>query len=314
MSRSGRRLSSAFAGAIRQQAADERCSYILVDTPGQIEIFTWSASGAIITDAIASALPTVICYVIDTPRTTAPSTFMSNMLYACSILYKTRLPFLLVFNKTDVQSHQFALEWMHDFEAFQNALASKREEEGGESDGGGGDYMSSLMNSMSLVLDEFYQNLRVRSRLSQGCLDADPRSQTVGCSAMTGFGMKEFFDAVEDSRQEYETDYKPELDRRVAERAKEGETRKAEQLSRLVNDMKVGPRGSKKARSDPADPAALKPEEIEAEEAEFEQEDGETLDKRDFDDLGPGAQWNFRKRNFPGVEEDGMGGRWPAPR
>lgn len=59
-------------------------SYILVDTPGQIEIFTWSASGAIITDALASAVPTVIAYIIDTPRTSSPATFMSNMLYACS--------------------------------------------------------------------------------------------------------------------------------------------------------------------------------------------------------------------------------------
>lgn len=58
-------------------------SYVILDTPGQIEIFTWSASGAIITDAIASALPTVVAYIIDTPRTTAPATFMSNMLYAC---------------------------------------------------------------------------------------------------------------------------------------------------------------------------------------------------------------------------------------
>jgi hypothetical protein len=58
-------------------------SYIILDTPGQIEIFTWSASGAIITDAVASTLPTVVAYIIDTPRTTAPATFMSNMLYAC---------------------------------------------------------------------------------------------------------------------------------------------------------------------------------------------------------------------------------------
>ena len=132
--------------------------HILLDTPGQIEIFTWSASGAIITDSIASSIPTVVAYVIDTPRTTAPATFMSNMLYACSILYKTKLPFLLVFNKTDVQSHQFALEWMRDFEAFQMALLAKREEDNPEEGSG---YMSSLMNSMSLVLDEFYKNLRV---------------------------------------------------------------------------------------------------------------------------------------------------------
>lgn len=81
-----------------------------MDTPGQIEIFTWSASGAIITEAFASTFPTVVAYVIDTPRSTNPVTFMSNMLYACSILYKTRLPLVLTFNKVDVAKHEFALE------------------------------------------------------------------------------------------------------------------------------------------------------------------------------------------------------------
>ena len=57
--------------------------YVFVDTPGQIEVFTWSASGQIISDSFASTFPTVIAYIIDTPRTTDPSTFMSNMLYAC---------------------------------------------------------------------------------------------------------------------------------------------------------------------------------------------------------------------------------------
>jgi len=131
---------------------------VILDTPGQIEIFTWSASGAIITDAIASAFPAVVAYVIDTPRTAAPATFMSNMLYACSILYKTRLPFILVFNKTDVQRHEFALEWMNDFEVFQAALAGHSATTDSE---GEPTYMSSLMNSMSLVLDEFYKNLKV---------------------------------------------------------------------------------------------------------------------------------------------------------
>ncbi|KAL4202178.1 hypothetical protein AMTRI_Chr02g262370 [Amborella trichopoda] len=87
--------------------------YVLVDTPGQIEIFTWSASGQIITEAFASTFPTVVAYVVDTPRSASPVTFMSNMLYACSILYKTRLPMVLAFNKVDVAQHQFALEVGH---------------------------------------------------------------------------------------------------------------------------------------------------------------------------------------------------------
>ncbi len=37
-------------------------SYILIDTPGQIEVFTWSASGTIITELMASAFPTVVVY------------------------------------------------------------------------------------------------------------------------------------------------------------------------------------------------------------------------------------------------------------
>lgn len=88
----------------------DQLDYVLVDTPGQIEIFTWSASGAIITEAFASTFPTVITYVVDTPRSASPATFMSNMLYACSILYKTRLPLVLAFNKVDVAQHKFALE------------------------------------------------------------------------------------------------------------------------------------------------------------------------------------------------------------
>jgi GTPase SAR1 family protein len=81
----------------------------------------------------------------------------------CSILYKTKLPFILVFNKTDVQPHDFALEWMSDFEEFQAALASHsgtRDSEGEPT------YMNSLMNSMSLVLDEFYKNLKVGKTFS----------------------------------------------------------------------------------------------------------------------------------------------------
>lgn len=70
-------------------------SYVIVDTPGQIEIFTWSASGAIITDAVASALPTVVAYIVDTPRTVAPATFMSNMLYACRYVAVWSSPFPL---------------------------------------------------------------------------------------------------------------------------------------------------------------------------------------------------------------------------
>lgn len=60
--------------------------YMIFDTPGQIEVFTYSASGQIISETVAATVPTVVVYVVDTPRCDSPTTFMSNMLYACSIM------------------------------------------------------------------------------------------------------------------------------------------------------------------------------------------------------------------------------------
>lgn len=77
------------------------CSHCIIDTPGQIEAFTWSASGSIITETLASTHPVVVAYIVDSVRAANPTTFMSNMLYACSILYRTKLPFIIVLNKVN---------------------------------------------------------------------------------------------------------------------------------------------------------------------------------------------------------------------
>ena len=199
--------------------------HILVDTPGQIEVFVWSASGSILLESLASSFPTVIAYIIDTPRTTSTSTFMSNMLYACSILYKTKLPMILVFNKTDVQDADFAKEWMTDFEKFQDALRAEESKGvfGGEGTGNGSGYMSSLLNSMSLMLEEFYNHLSM-----------------VAVSSMTGEGIDDFFAAVEDKRQEFERDYKPELEKRRKERQADSVNQREKDLTRLMKDVKMG--------------------------------------------------------------------------
>lgn len=138
-----------------KKAEENALEYIFMDTPGQIEVFTWSASGAIITETLASTFPTTILYVVDTPRNTSPVTFMSNMMYACSIMFKTKLPFLIVFNKIDVADHHFMTEWMSDIDSFFDALKTHAATSSGDS------YMSSLSRSMALVLDEFYHNIKV---------------------------------------------------------------------------------------------------------------------------------------------------------
>lgn len=92
-----------------EKPRDPPLEYIVVDTPGQIEIFTWSASGAIITELFASTFPTMVLYVVDTPRCADPQTFMSNMLQAVSILYKTKLPMVLVSDKEAIDHGMVSL-------------------------------------------------------------------------------------------------------------------------------------------------------------------------------------------------------------
>ena len=173
---------------------DEAIGYILVDTPGQIEAFTWSASGSMMSEALASAFPTILCFVIDTPRCAAsPNTFMSNMLYACSMLYRTKLPLVICFNKIDVVSHEFCLEWMRDNESFQQALDDTADTSG---------FYGSLTRSLSLVLEEFYTNF----------------GNACGVSAYTGDGIEEFWTTVQKAaRQDFCLDYIDDLKNRIEE-------------------------------------------------------------------------------------------------
>lgn len=244
--------------------------HILADTPGQIEVFVWSASGQILLSSLASTFPTVLAYIIDTPRTASTSTFMSNMLYACSILYKTKLPMILVFNKTDVQSAEFAKEWMTDFDAFQAALRQEAEtgvaagSDSGmrSSSAGGTGYINTLLNSMSLVLEEFYRHLSV-----------------VSVSSLTGAGCDEFFVAVQEKAKEFERDYRPELQRKLAQREKQRLETREKEMGKLMKDLDVEdkskPMRSRRSRNDKEEPDTVS----EAEEArEDEEEEAELTD------------------------------------
>uniref|UniRef100_A0A1I8EHM2 GPN-loop GTPase n=1 Tax=Wuchereria bancrofti TaxID=6293 RepID=A0A1I8EHM2_WUCBA len=189
------------------KSRSEQCPYCLLDTPGQIEAFTWSASGSIITDSLASSFPTLVAFIIDSVRAANPTTFMSNMLYACSILYRTKLPFIVVFNKADIIKPTFATKWMNDFESFQEAL-----------DQNSTSYMNDLTRSLSLVLDQFYQNLA-----------------TVSVSSITGEGIDDFLKLAQSCVKQYFEVYRPMYDQLLKEKADLLAKETAESLEKLCS-------------------------------------------------------------------------------
>ena len=127
--------------------------------------------------------------------------------------------------------------------------------------------MGSLLNSMSLVLEEFYNHLDV-----------------VGVSAMTGEGIEEFFEKVKGKKEEYERDYRPELERKQKERVKMQENRREKELGRLMRDMNVGGKRMKKGGAKKDDPSTLSDYEDDDEDAKMADDDDE--DENDGDGEG----------------------------
>merc|ERR1719447_1285745 len=78
---------------------------------------------------------------------------------------------------------------------------------------------------MSLALDEFYANLRA-----------------VGVSAMTGEGLDDFLEKLDEATEEYETDYKVEYERLKASKEKaekDAEANKAESSTKKTTKDSV---------------------------------------------------------------------------
>jgi GPN-loop GTPase len=134
------------------------------------------------------------------------------------------------------------------------------------------------MNSMSLMLEEFYRHLSV-----------------VGVSAMTGDGVDEFFEAVDEKVVEFERDYRPELERRKKEREGLKEGRRQKELGKLMKDMGVS--SSAKSKTKDRKPRKDQPETVsEAEEMEDDEDEDEDMSSGE-DDSGD-------------ADEDGLTGKY----
>lgn len=106
------------------------------------------------------------------------------------------------------------MEWMQDYEAFQEAL-----DEMSSSDESTG-YYGSLTRSLSLVLDEFYNNLH-----------------TCGVSAATGDGVDEFWRTIDAAAKDFETDYVVDLQNRLEEQKAKKKAMAKASIQRLQRDL-----------------------------------------------------------------------------
>lgn len=220
--------------------------YLLVDTPGQIEVFTQSSSGSLITSALSKTMNTILLFVVDAPKCLPAQlsqflskstkslgsfdelsrdagglvTFMSNLLYACCMVYRLYgAPIILVLNKADQCAGKWPselhekpdprdedeslgfisgenlthvlVEMMRDYDFLQQFVSPENEYESNDLG-----YTQSLMLSLSTVLEEFYENFKV---VACSSIDLALESNWKNVGLAKSGGMEALWKAIDES-------------------------------------------------------------------------------------------------------------------
>ncbi|MBI3840855.1 MAG: ATP/GTP-binding protein [Thaumarchaeota archaeon] len=113
---------------IQEEIESYRPEYVIVDTPGQIELFAFRESGEFIvkqTRADSKAL----LFLLDPLLANTPTNFLSLALLSASVGLRMKVPMLSVLTKTDIAKEgvkRISL-WSKDTRTFEDALAETKD-------------------------------------------------------------------------------------------------------------------------------------------------------------------------------------------
>ncbi|EJW03310.1 hypothetical protein EDEG_00219 [Edhazardia aedis USNM 41457] len=146
--------------------------YVIIDTPGQIEAFTWSSPGLVLVESLKALekYKLSILYVIDSVISTKPTNFIANMLYAASLSSRFQCEISLIFNKSDLlcqESRDTLNKWFEDYNYFRSSLDQES-------------MSTPMISSLALYFEEFYSLLKK-------CF----------VSSFVGIGKKELYDLLQ---------------------------------------------------------------------------------------------------------------------
>jgi len=100
--------------------------YLIVDTPGQIELFAYRSSGRFIVDNISNEEKTNI-FLFDGSLITSPVNFVSIALLATSIRLRLNLPTINILTKTDLIGDKLKniLQWSTNLKTLEDAIGKE---------------------------------------------------------------------------------------------------------------------------------------------------------------------------------------------
>jgi GTPase SAR1 family protein len=121
-------------GEIKDIVEELDCDYILVDTPGQMELFTFRECSNIIIKSLNEEKSAIV-FLFDPMLSTTPSNFVSQILLGATTQFRFYIPSINVLSKIDMleeQQLERILEWSRNPEALYDALIAETPDMRGE--------------------------------------------------------------------------------------------------------------------------------------------------------------------------------------
>jgi GPN-loop GTPase len=86
---------------VKQAISEFKSDYVLIDTPGQVELFAFRESSRAIVEALSGDQST-IAFLFDPALARTPSGFISLLMFSATVEFRFRLPTLNLLSKSDI--------------------------------------------------------------------------------------------------------------------------------------------------------------------------------------------------------------------
>lgn len=110
-------LSVEYADKLVEEIEGYKPNYVIVDTPGQMEVFAFRSSGSTLISLLTKNNKAVALFLIEALQITKPSVFLSILVLSLATLFSHRLPQIIVVTKIDLvpkSTLSKILQWSED--------------------------------------------------------------------------------------------------------------------------------------------------------------------------------------------------------
>lgn len=112
------------AGELLEDIGTFKADYVLLDTPGQTELFVFREAGRHMVERFAPG-HTALCFLVDPFLAREPSAFVTQLMLSATTQFRFQVPMLNLLTKSDLLAEdqlERILHWMEEPEALRDAL------------------------------------------------------------------------------------------------------------------------------------------------------------------------------------------------